>query len=147
MFMTWKNRNRFSRLDNKSFIVFNCFQAWIITNATYRIVIGVVSHLCIIKSCGAFESTAFLLPFIFNYNRLGRIISCDKYVATTSNDFTLKLSEQEKSLFYIVDTSKLMRANYTKIRFSEIKGFRKPFDKEITHSFPLINRGGNLPVQ
>lgn len=85
--------------------------------------------------------------FIFNYNSIGRIISCDKYVATISNDFTLKLSEQEKKLFYMVDTSSLMKANSTTIRFSEITGFRKPIDKEITHSFPLIRRGANLPVR
>jgi hypothetical protein len=85
--------------------------------------------------------------FVFNYNKLGRIISCDKYVATTSNDFTLKLSEQEKNLFYTVDTSSLMKANYTIINFSEITGFRKPIDKEITHSFPLIKKGVKLPVR
>lgn len=78
--------------------------------------------------------------FVFNYNKLGRIISCDKYVATTSNDFTLKLSDQEKNLFYTVDTSSLMKANYTTIKFSTITGFRKPVDKEITHSFPLVSR-------
>jgi hypothetical protein len=85
--------------------------------------------------------------FIFNYNSLGQIISCDKYVATTSNDFTLELSEQEKNLFYTVDTSSLMKANHTTINFSEIKGFRKPVDKEITHAFPLIKKGSRLPVQ
>ena len=84
--------------------------------------------------------------FIFNYNKLGRIISCEKYVATTSNDFTLKLSEQEKNLFYTVDSNSLMKANYTTIKFSEIKGFRKPNDKEITHSFPLIKKGVKLSV-
>ena len=85
--------------------------------------------------------------FVFNYNKLGRIISCDKYVATTSNDFTLKLSEQEKNLFYTVDTSSLMKPNFTIIKFSEITGFRKPIDKEITHSFPLIKKGAKLQVQ
>src|SRR5690349_20865694 len=66
--------------------------------------------------------------FVFNYDKRGRIISCDKYIATTSNDLTLKLTEQEQNLFYTVDTSSLMKANYTAIKFSEIKGFRKPVD-------------------
>jgi hypothetical protein len=85
--------------------------------------------------------------FVFNYNEFGRMISCDKYVATTSNDFTLKLSEQEKELFNTVDTSISMKPNYTTIKFSEITGFRKPLDREITHSFPLIKKGYKLPVQ
>jgi hypothetical protein len=85
--------------------------------------------------------------FVFNYNKLRRIISCDKYIATTSNDFTLKLSEQEKSLFYTVDTSSLTKANFTTVKLSEIKGFRKPIDNEITHSFPLIKKGSKLTVQ
>jgi hypothetical protein len=84
--------------------------------------------------------------FVFNYNKLGRIISCDKYVATTLDDFTLKLSEQEKQIFYAVDTSSLLKAKSTTINFSEITGFRKPFDKEVTHSFPLIKKGGKLKV-
>lgn len=67
-------------------------------------------------------------------------------IHTTSNDFTLKLSEQEKKLFYTVDTSSIMKANYTTIKFSEIKGFRKPLDRETTHSFPLIKKGVKLPV-
>jgi len=85
--------------------------------------------------------------FIFNYNKRGQLISCDKYVATTSNDFTQTLNEQEKQLFSTIDTSSLLKANHTTIKFSEITGFRKPVDKEITHSFPLIKKGVKLPVQ
>ncbi len=85
--------------------------------------------------------------FIFNYNKQGKLISCDKYVATTSSDFTLKLTEKEKIIFNTVDTSSSMKANYTSIKFSEITGFRKPIDKEITHSFPLIRKGYKLLVQ
>lgn len=92
-------------------------------------------------------STGKPTKFIFNYNKLGRIISCDKYVATTSNDFTLKLSEQERELFNMVDTSSLMKANNTTIKFSEITGFRKPIEPEITHSFPLIKKGSKLHIQ
>ena len=85
--------------------------------------------------------------FVFNYNILGKIINCNKYVATTSNDFTLKLTEQEKSLFATVDTNNLMKAKYTTIKFSEITGFRKSIDKEVTHSFPLIQKGYKLSIQ
>jgi hypothetical protein len=40
-----------------------------------------------------------------------------------------------------------MKANYTTIKFSAITGFRKPVDKEITHSFPLVKKGVKIPVQ
>ena len=85
--------------------------------------------------------------FVFNYNRKGKIIGCDRYVATTSNDFTIPLSDYEKKLFLTVDTSNIMKANYTLTKFSEIRGFRKPIDKEIAHSFPLIKKGYKLPTQ
>jgi len=84
--------------------------------------------------------------FIFNYNDRGKLISCDKLVATTSDDFTQTLNEQEKQIFSTLDTSSLLKANYTTIKFSEIKGFRKPIDKEVTHSFPLIKKGYKLPI-
>ena len=84
--------------------------------------------------------------FIFNYNDRGKLISCDKLVATTSDDFTQTLNEQEKQISSTLDTSSLLKANYTTIKFSEIKGFRKPIDKEVTHSFPLIKKGYKLPI-
>jgi hypothetical protein len=84
--------------------------------------------------------------FIFNYNDRGQLISCDKYVATTSDDFTQTLNEQERQLFSMLDTSTLLKANSTTIEFSKIKGFRKPIDKEVTHSFPLIKKGYKLPA-
>lgn len=55
--------------------------------------------------------------FIFNYNDRGKLISCDKYVATTSNDFTQTLNEQEKQLFSTLDTSSLLKANHTTIKY------------------------------
>ena len=84
--------------------------------------------------------------FIFNYNNKGHLISCAKYVATTSNDFTQKLNERETQLFSTIDTSSLMRANHTTIKFLEITGFRKPVDNEVTHLFPLIKKGVKLPI-
>jgi hypothetical protein len=84
--------------------------------------------------------------FIFNYNDRGQLISCDKYVATTSDDFTQTLNEQERQLFSTLDTSTLLKANSTAIELSKLKGFRKPIDKEVTHSFPLIKKGYKLPV-
>jgi hypothetical protein len=84
--------------------------------------------------------------FIFVYNDRGNLISCDKFVATTSEDFTQTLNEQEKQIFALLDKSDLFKANYTTIKFSEIKGFRKPIDKEVTHSFPLIKKGYKLKV-
>jgi hypothetical protein len=84
--------------------------------------------------------------FVFNYNQQGRLISCDRYVATNANDFTQILNKNERKLFSTVDTSFLLKANYSIIQFSEIQGFRKPLEKEIAHSFPLIRKGYKLPV-
>ena len=84
--------------------------------------------------------------FVFNYNKHGRLVSCNKYVATNSNDFTIKLSEYEQKLFSTFDTSSSMRPNYFFIEFSKITGFRKPNYNEITHEFPLIKKGSKLPV-
>ena len=84
--------------------------------------------------------------FVFNYDNRGRIISCDKYMATTANDFTLPLTNYERNVFSAIDTNNTLKANYTIIRFSEIKGFRKPVGSEITHSFPIVRKGEKLPV-
>lgn len=84
--------------------------------------------------------------FIFNYNKSGKIISCEKYIATNSSEYTIKLSEEEKQIFRTIDTSLLMRANSTKLKLSDITGFRKPLEKEITHSFPLVRRGFKIPI-
>jgi hypothetical protein len=84
--------------------------------------------------------------FVFNYDKRGRIVSCDKYVATMTNDFTIALSDYEKNVFSVIDTSSTMKANYTISQFSEIKGFRKAVDKEITHLFPIVRKGEKLPV-
>jgi hypothetical protein len=85
--------------------------------------------------------------FVFNYNKQGRLISCDKYVSTTTNDFSMELSDYEKKIFSMLDTSSMTKANYSVIKFSEIKGFRKPIDNEITHSFPLVKKGSDLQVR
>ncbi|WP_276500161.1 hypothetical protein [Terrimonas pollutisoli] len=84
--------------------------------------------------------------FVFNYDKSGKIISCDKFVATTLNDFTIALSDFEKRLFSIGDTRNTSKANYIAVKFSEIKGFRKPIDNDISHSLPLIKKGYKLPV-
>jgi hypothetical protein len=85
--------------------------------------------------------------FVFNYNNKGRLMSCDKYIATVQDDFSLKLTDQEKMIFETLDASNVMKADYSTVRLSDIKGFRKPQDKEITHTFPLIKKGYKLPVQ
>jgi hypothetical protein len=84
--------------------------------------------------------------FVFNYNDAGKITSCDRYVATTINDYMLKLTEQEKLLFTTLEADSTLKATHTTIRFSEITGFRKPVDQEVTHSFPLIKKGNKLVV-
>ena len=84
--------------------------------------------------------------FIFNYNDNGQLISCDKYVATNSNDYIQKLTEQERQLFSAIDTISSIKATHINIKFSEITGFRKPQEKEVTHSFPLIKKGYKLQI-
>ena len=84
--------------------------------------------------------------FIFNYDAKGKLISCNKYVATDSTDYTQPINEQEKQLFIALDTTSILKAKYPTIRLSEVKGFRKPLDKEVTHPFPFIKNGYKLPV-
>ena len=85
--------------------------------------------------------------FIFNYDKKGKIVSCDKFVATITNDFSMELSAQEKVLFAMVENDSTMKQEYNIIKFSEIKGFRKSLEKEITHSFPFLKKGYKLPVR
>jgi len=85
--------------------------------------------------------------FTFIYNKNGKLLSCERYVATTGDDFTMPLSEHERKLFFAVDTNDVTQKTYTSINFSKIKGFRKPTDKEVVHPFPLIKKGYKLSIQ
>ncbi|MGC4034911.1 MAG: hypothetical protein QM764_03045 [Chitinophagaceae bacterium] len=85
--------------------------------------------------------------FIFNYNKHGRLVSCDRYIATTTNDFAIQLSEKEKELFSLLEKDSLTKVKYSMINFSDVTGFRKPYDKETVHSFPLIKKGYKLKVR
>ncbi len=84
--------------------------------------------------------------FIFNYNKQGKLISCDKYIATTANDYTIKLTDQEKMLFKAIESSAILEGRYTTIKLSQVTGFKRTDDKMIGHSFPLIKKGYKLPV-
>jgi hypothetical protein len=66
-------------------------------------------------------------------------------VATTTNDFTVALNERERELFSTIERSGLIEAEDTTIN-SEVKGFRKPGENEVTHPFPLVKNGYKLPV-
>lgn len=84
--------------------------------------------------------------FIFKYSEEGELIGCEKYVATVANDFTQELNEQERQIFSLLETTELLKANYTTVSFSEIKGFRRPVEGEVTHIFPFVRKGSKLPV-
>ena len=84
--------------------------------------------------------------FIFNYNKIGHLISCEKYIATFDNDYTLKLTENEIKIFSTIDTSTMMKSKNNTIILLNIKGFRKPLDKDFPHLFPLIRKGYKLKV-
>lgn len=84
--------------------------------------------------------------FIFNYDKKGALVSCSKYIATTVNDYTMKLTEQEKFLLTAAGKSSVLQPNYITIQLSDITGFRKPTDKELVHDFPLIKNGTALKV-
>jgi hypothetical protein len=82
--------------------------------------------------------------FVFNYAKNGNLVDCDKYIATSSNDIELELTSYEKRLFILLDTDTSLHAANTNIKYAEIKGFRKPKEKEVTHSFPLVKKGYKL---
>jgi len=84
--------------------------------------------------------------FIFNYDKKGKIVSCDKFIATIKNDYTMELSNEEKVLFVTVDNDSTLKQEFNIIRFSQITGFRKARDNEVSHKFPLIKKGYKLPV-
>lgn len=85
--------------------------------------------------------------FIFNHNKKGQIISCEKYIATTDSDFTIQITDAERHLFNLADTSITLRDISRIINLSAITGFRKPTSSETTHDFPLIKKGHKLPIQ
>ena len=74
------------------------------------------------------------------------MVSCDKFIATTKNDFTMELTAEERSLFVTVDNDSTLKQEYNIIKFSEIKGFKKPRENDISHSLPLVKKGYKLPV-
>jgi hypothetical protein len=53
--------------------------------------------------------------FIFKYNDSKNLIGCDALVATTRDDYTLILNEQERQLFTEVATSDLLKPNHTAV--------------------------------
>ena len=59
--------------------------------------------------------------FIFNYDKKGKIVSCDKFVATITNDFSMELSAQEKVLFAMVENDSTMKQEYNIIKFLRLK--------------------------
>ena len=84
--------------------------------------------------------------YVFNYKKSGNLVDCDKYIATANNDFEIALTGYETTMFSLLDSDTLKFGNKT-MQYSEIKGFRKAKDKEVTHSFPLIKKGYNLTVK
>jgi hypothetical protein len=92
------------------------------------------------------SGTSIPTKFIFNYNKQGEIISCDKYIATTANDYTIKLTDGEKFLLTAIESSTILAGKYTVIKLSLVTGFKKTPDQSIGHSFPLIKKGYKLPV-
>jgi hypothetical protein len=87
------------------------------------------------------------MKFIFNYNKKGQIVSCEKYIGTVNNDYTLPLTEQEIFILSLVKNDSTLKPKFAEREFYEIKGFRKPLEGEIAHSFPLIKNGIKLPIK
>ena len=84
--------------------------------------------------------------FIFNYNKIGHLQYCDKLIATTEDDFQIPVTAYEKIVFSSLD-SVINSTRHTPIQtYSGIKGFRKPVEKEITHSFPL-GKNSNVAIR
>jgi len=85
--------------------------------------------------------------YIFNYGKGGHLLYCDRYIATKNNDFEIGLTENEKVIFLLLDTDTSGKFGNKSMRFSDIKGFRKPKEKEVTHPFPLMRKGYKVKQQ
>ena len=85
--------------------------------------------------------------FIFKYDENGELLYCDKFVATVTSDFEAPLTANEKYIFDLLDKNQVLSINGTTIKYSEVKGFRKPKEQETTHMFPLINGGAKVKVR
>jgi len=84
--------------------------------------------------------------FIFNNNIFGKIISCDKYIATTDSDFTIELTTYEKKIFSLIENNNNLQPEGKIVYFKDIKGFRKPKSTDITHHFPFIKRHWKVKI-
>lgn len=84
--------------------------------------------------------------FIFNYDEYGRLLYCNKLVATTDNDFEEALTPNESNLFLFLDKDKILNIGYKYIKYRDIKGFRKLKFAETSHSFPLVKGGGGTRI-
>lgn len=84
--------------------------------------------------------------YIFNYNEKKQIESCEKFIGTLNNDYTIPITEQEKFILLIIENDSILKPKYGEKQFYKIKGFRKPLEGEITHIFPLIKNGTKIPV-
>ncbi|MGC4103524.1 hypothetical protein [Ferruginibacter sp.] len=85
--------------------------------------------------------------FVFNYDEYGRLIYCSKLVATTEDDFEEPLNESERTLLDEINKTKVLTIQDKIVRYSAIKGFRKPRSQEITHEFPLAKKSFGVPVK
>lgn len=75
--------------------------------------------------------------FVFQHDAKGRIISGEKYVAAFDDDFSMRVTDDEKKVFQLVDSSGML---------SRISGFRKVKANEPHHHFPLIKNGVKLKL-
>lgn len=87
-------------------------------------------------NCGQ-GGTGTPTKYVFLRDGKGKLKSGDKYIATMSDDFSIPLTEDEKKMFQLVDSSGML---------SQILGFRKPKANEPNHPFPLIKNGHKLKL-
>jgi hypothetical protein len=86
--------------------------------------------------------------FVFSYSEGGEILYCDKYVATTDNDFEQRLTDNERALFELLENNnKTLILKNNSVRYSSIVGFRKAKKDEVTHTFPLDKNGYSVEVR
>jgi hypothetical protein len=85
--------------------------------------------------------------FVFNYDEYGLLLYCNKLIATTGNDVTVELTEEEKKLFSILDAKTYLVLANKIIKFSSIKGFRQVSANDVSHPYVILKNKKQIIIK
>jgi hypothetical protein len=68
-------------------------------------------------------------------------------IATTGNDVTVELTEEEKKLFSILDAKTYLVLANKIIKFSSIKGFRQVSANDVSHPYVILKNKKQIIIK